>query len=159
MTKISSWSFDNDPHILAEKEHALTLARQQATTQRQSWEQGLRIQQTNLDSLNIDAQIARETVQGKRPLLEIARLKSQTNSEKLTQARLNLQSAQLSTSIARDTYQGLVGERSIRQKLIGQKLRNLSLQAEQLRASTDAQHRSLSAELGALPLPTVSAQP
>ena len=155
MTQISKWSFDNDPHILTEKEHALTLARQQATTQRQAWEHGLRIHQANLDGLNLDAQIARETTQSKRPLLEIAQLKTQTNREKLTQARLNLQSAQLSTSIASDAHQGLIAERSLRQKLIGQKLRNLTLQAEQLRASTDAQHRSLSAELGALPLPSI----
>lgn len=155
MSQISSWNFEQDPQVLAEKSRALNVARQQASTQRQHWEQGLRIKQYQLDGLNTTAQIEQEKANGKRPLLEAERIKTQANREKIAQARLGLQSAQLGTSIARDSYQALQGERSIRQKLLQQKLKGLSLQCEQLRASSEAQKQSISLELGGINLPTL----
>lgn len=156
MSTIGKWNFDQDPHVLAEKQVALNLYRQQATAQRQQYAEGLRIVNSNLDGLMMDAHIAAEKAAGKRPLLDAERLKTQTNQEKLTQARIGLDSAKLSTGIAGDGYQGLRAEQGIRRQLIGHKLRGLQLQAEQLRAQSEATHQSLSLELGqSLPLPSV----
>lgn len=143
MTQIGKWSFDNDPQILAERDRALTLARQQASIQRQHWEQGLGILAAQLDGLNTDRLTAQENAAAKRPLLDAARLKTQTNAEKVTQARLGLQSAQVSTSMARDALDSATAERGLRQKLLGQKLRGIQLQVDQLRQQGDLQQRTL----------------
>lgn len=148
MTQIAKWTFDSDPQILAERDRALTLARQQAGIQRQQWEQGLGILAAQLDGFNTDRLIAQENAAAKRPLLEAARLKTQTNTEKITQARLGLQSAQVSTGIARDALDSATAERGLRQKLLGQKLRGLQIQVDQLRQQGDLQQRTLAGGVG-----------
>ena len=127
MSTIGKWNFDKDPHVLAEKEVALNLYRQQATAQRQQYAEGLRIVQSNLDGIAMDARIAAEVAAGKRPLLDAERLKTESNREKLTQARLSLDAAKLSTGIAQDSNHGLMAEQGLKRQLIGHKLRSLQL--------------------------------
>lgn len=150
MVGLKNWNFDSDSQVLACREQTRNLARQAARVRVQQWQEVVRQEQAVLQGMRTDTEIKISEAQAKRPLVAAAKLQGQINQQKLQQKRLALSEAQNSTAMAQDLLRASQASCQLSQQVMGEKLRTIAIQAQELRSGNEAKLKELSLTFGQL---------